>query len=101
MARVENNDNNETPAFDTRENAVAVKGRKVKLAPDNDADANDTFQAQARQLKETAVRYNPMADPKYDTRARAVAAGPDLNFRPGASMGQSLVGHELTHVVQQ
>jgi len=63
------------------------------------------FATKATDIQATAIRYNPKLDPKYDARASMGAAvyaqGDSVAFLPGTGMGKSLVGHELTHVVQQ
>lgn len=94
---------------DTRSNSISIKGKKVPIAsnenPGSLSPADKAFATKAEDLKKTAIAYNPKADPKYDpmasANARAFATGDSVAFKPGQSMGKSLVGHELTHVVQQ
>ncbi|RMH11790.1 MAG: DUF4157 domain-containing protein [Planctomycetota bacterium] len=43
-----------------------------------------------------------MLNARYDARSSPAFTRADaLTFDPRAGMGQSLIGHELTHVVQQ
>lgn len=56
---------------------------------------------QAKTIHANSVKYNPKADPKYNIGAEAYATGNKIAFTPGSTHGTSLLGHELTHVVQQ
>lgn len=64
------------------------------------------------EIHEKAVQYNPKLDPKYDPRAgtssssssigaSAYTTGSNIHVDPRAGKGESLIGHELTHVTQQ
>lgn len=72
-----------------------------------------THDTKAAEIHQKGIQYNPKLDPKYDPKAAsssssssslgasAYAAGSGLNLDPRAGKGESLIGHELTHVVQQ
>jgi uncharacterized protein DUF4157 len=95
--------------FNPQTNSIQHKGASIPLPADTQAGSRPVmdkqFAAKANEIKATAIRYNPKADPKYNARASMGAAnfsqGNSVAFKPGAGMGQSLIGHELTHVVQQ
>ena len=97
------------PAFDARTNSLEHKGASIPLPSDAQSGSRPVldkqFAAKADEIKATAIRYNPKLDPKYDPRASmgapAYTEDKTVAFKPGASMGQSLIGHELTHVIQQ
>jgi Domain of unknown function (DUF4157) len=97
------------PEFDARTNSLQHKGASIPLPSDAQSGSrpaiNQDFASKAGEIKATAIRYNPKLDPKYDARSSvgtsAMTQGTEIAFQPGAGMGHSLVGHELTHVVQQ
>jgi len=70
--------------------------------PDNvKARMEDTFGADF-----SDVRVHPNSGKAAEIRAQAYTRGTDVHFAPGqftplSSAGQQLLGHELTHVVQQ
>ncbi len=97
------------PEFDASTNTLEYNGTSIPLPSDDQSGSrpalNENFASKAGEIKATAIRYNPKLDPKYNARtsvgASAMTQGTEISFQPGAGMGHSLVGHELTHVVQQ
>ncbi len=95
--------------FNPQTNSLQHKGAPIPLPADTQTGSrpalDKNFAEKANEIKAAAIRYNPKADPKYNARASMGAAsfaqGTSVAFKPGAGMGQSLIGHELTHVVQQ
>ncbi len=89
--------------YNPANNTVSI-GDKTVGVPHADAIAS-SFGAKALEIKDKAIAYNPKMNPKYDPRAsvgaQAYATGSALYNKPRADKGLSLVGHELTHVVQQ
>lgn len=84
-------------------NKLVVKGATIPISQGDEAGAAGGVTTPA-QLRDTAIKYNPKLDPKYDARslsAGAFAQDSKIRFDPRAGKGVSLVGHELTHVVQQ
>lgn len=47
------------------------------------------------------IRQDPSVRRKSSLRANAYTTGSDVHFRPTYEPGNSLLAHELTHVVQQ
>lgn len=91
-----------------RSNSISIKGESVPIPSDELAGRpalDKHFAGKANDLVDSTIAYNPKANPKYDPMARAGAnaygSGKSIAFKPGAGMGKSLVGHELTHVTQQ
>ena len=86
-------------------NTVSVGGKNIPVATGDASSDSSASGTQAQDIKAKAIAYNPMADPKYDARssigASAYASGNAIALNPAAGMGQSLIGHELSHVVQQ
>lgn len=70
---------------------------------------SSSHDAKVAEIHEKVVQYNPKLDPKYDPRAgtsssagaSAYTSGSDIHIDPRAGKGESLIGHELTHVTQQ
>lgn len=75
--------------------------------------AASSHETKAAEIHQKAVQYNPKLDPKYDPMAgsgssassslsaSAYTTGSNIHLDPRAGKGESLIGHELTHVVQQ
>jgi hypothetical protein len=85
--------------------ALNHRGATIPLNDDNDDDNNDHVSQQASAVRDNIVKYNPKMDPKFDAshnvKAQAFTSGNNIHLDPRVGKGQSLVGHELTHVVQQ
>ncbi|KAA0217553.1 MAG: DUF4150 domain-containing protein [Leptolyngbya sp. PLA3] len=88
--------------FSPKADAILVRGSQIPVSLGDEAGtsggvSSGALQEQASAMKSRAIAFNPKLDPKYDARA-----GRDVVFiDPRAGKGQSLIGHELTHVVQQ
>lgn len=88
--------------FSPKANAIMVRGSQIPVSTGDEAGSaggvtSGTLNERASAMKSKAIAFNPKLDPKYDARA-----GNQVVFLdPRAGKGQSLVGHELTHVVQQ
>lgn len=88
--------------FSPKANAIMVRGSQIPVSTGDEAGmsggvTSGQLKEQASAMKLKAIAFNPKLDPKYDPRA-----GKDVVFvDPRAGKGQSLLGHELTHVVQQ
>jgi len=84
-----------SPAVNAAQQTVTINGKTVSAQSSSGA----------QNMIDKAVQYNPKLNPKYDARssmgAQSFAKGNAVAFKPGADMGHSLVGHELSHVVQQ
>ncbi|MCL4222629.1 MAG: DUF4150 domain-containing protein [Phycisphaerales bacterium] len=88
--------------FSPKANAIMVRGSQIPVSTGDEASlvggvTSGTLKEQASAMKLKAVAFNPKLDPKYDARAGSQVVFVD----PRAGKGQSLIGHELTHVVQQ
>lgn len=109
------------PKVNARKKRVELRGGAIPMATGDEAGVargtrstknSDTapalappfsIQIQAAEYHRSAVTYNPKLDPKYDARSSSAAFGQGdaVSFDPRAGKGQSLIGHELSHVAQQ
>lgn len=79
--------------------------------PAPSALSGSSHETKAAEIHQKGIQYDARLDPKYDPMAgsssssslgaSAYTAGSDLKLDPRAGKGESLIGHELSHVVQQ
>lgn len=109
----------------THDSEIDMARAKAPASPTSSASTSSASpsEAKAAEIQQKAIQYNPKLDPKYDARAfsdvkvhtgssasatnsslhaQAYTSGNSIKFRdPRVGKGKSLIGHELTHVVQQ
>lgn len=83
------------------EAAQGTEENKTGIPDDVKQKMEDSFSADF-----SGVRVHPESDKAPDVGALAYTQGADIHFAPGqfrvdTSAGQQLLGHELTHVIQQ